>query len=420
MGCTKSAVRWTTNNSSVLSSQLLQSRFYWTLSFSGAGHLLPYHLGVANTLLLSEKDEDTNKNEKEKIRQQQKKQQFRLPIKSIVGSSSGAIAATVSTILPHRLDDYTDRFLQDRGYAFKNLREMLLEEEEDPAPKKEETVDEEIMPLLSICTTRCSDGGIELFSFGGDGHNDVCNSFKEPNQEEGEEPQRYARLLKAIEASCRIPRSFHPFDMFVSPNNLLLQRITSSIGGAFNNNNDNNNKNCHQHYYYYPDEDGIEIDGQFYVDGGIAAPFPNTPYDFDDSITGRIVVSPIAGDYYDRYNKSTDNKQSSSSTSPSQLRVISPRDESWALPSLLASLTISGCSSSSSNIIIDSRQPNRSTVAVRARPSIQNLRAMVTAIGVVPATTIKGNNDVLRDWYERGKEDAYEFVLQHQNQNKST
>jgi len=125
-------------------------------------------------------------------------------------------------------------------------------------------------------------------------------------------------------------------------------------------------------------------------------------------------VSPIAGDYYDRYNKSTDNKQSS------QLRVISPRDESWALPSLLASLTISGCSSSSSNIIIDSRQPNRSTVAVRARPSIQNLRAMVTAIGVVPATTIKGNNDVLRDWYERGKEDAYEFVLQHQNQNKST
>lgn len=415
MGCTKSAVRWTTNNSSVLSSQLLQSRFYWTLSFSGAGHLLPYHLGVANTLLLSEKDEDTNKNEKEKIRQQQKKQQFRLPIKSIVGSSSGAIAATVSTILPHRLDDYTDRFLQDRGYAFKNLREMLLvEEEEDPAPKKEGTVDEE-MPLLSICTTRCSDGGIELFSFGGDGHNDVCNSFKEPNQGEGEEPQRYARLLKAIEASCRIPRSFHPFDMFVSPNNLLLQRTSSSIGRAFNNNNnDKDNENCHQHYYYYPDEDGIEIDGQFYVDGGIAAPFPNTSYDFDDSVTGRIVVSPIAGEYYDRYNKSTDNKQSS------QLRVISPRDESWALPSLLASLTISGCSSSSSSIIIDSRQPNRSTVAVRARPSIQNLRAMVTAIGVVPATTIKGNNDVLRDWYERGKEDAYEFVLQHQNQNKST
>jgi hypothetical protein len=252
--------------------------------------LLPYHLGVANTLL-SEKEKDENKNEKEEKRQQKKKQQFRLPIKSIVGSSSGAIAATVSTILPHRLDKYTDRFLQDRGYAFKNLREMLLVEE-DSAPRKEETVDEE-MPLLSICTTRCSDGGIELFSFGGDGLNDVCNSFKKPKQQgEGEEPQQYARLLKAIEASCRIPRSFHPFDMFVSPNNLLLQRITSSIGGAFNNNNDDNdndNKNCHQHYYYYPDKDGIEIDGQFYVDGGIAAPFPNTPYDFDDSVTGRNI-----------------------------------------------------------------------------------------------------------------------------------
>jgi len=384
-------------------------------------------LGVANTLLLSEKDKNKDENEKEKEKKiQKKKQQFRLPIKSIVGSSSGAIAATVSTILPHRLDEYTDRYLQDRGYAFKNLREMLLVEEEDSAPRKEETVLDEEMPLLSICTTRCTDGGRELFSFGGDGHNNMYNSFKGPKQQgEEEQPQQYTRLLKAIEASCRIPRSFHPFDMFVSPNNLLLQRITSSIGGAFNDNNDNDNdngndnKNCHQHYYYYPDEDGIEIDGQFYVDGGIAAPFPNTPYDFDDSATGRIVVSPIAGDYYDRYNTSTDNRQSSSS-SPSQLRVISPRDESWALPSLLASLTISGCSSSSSNVIIDSRQQNRPTVAVRARPSIQNLRAMVTAIGVVPATTIQGNNDVLRDWYERGKEDAYEFVLQHHNQNEST
>jgi predicted acylesterase/phospholipase RssA len=330
MGCTKSAVRWTTNNGSLLlSSQVLQSRFYWNLSFSGAGHLLPYHLGVTNTLL-PEKDE--NKNEKEEKRQQ-KKQQFRLPIKSIVGSSSGAIAATVSTILPHRLDEYTDRFSQDRGYAFKNLREMLLVEE-NSAPRKEETVDEEI-PLLSICTTRCLYGGIELFSFGGDGHNDMYSSFKEPKKQgKGEEPQKYARLLKAIEASCRIPRSFHPFDMFGLPNNLLLQRITSSIGGAFNNNN-NDNKNCHQHYYYFPDEEGIEIDGQFYVDGGIAAPFPNTPYDFDDSVTGRIVVSPVAGDYYDRYNTSTNNKQSSSLSS-SQLRVISPRDESWALPSLLA------------------------------------------------------------------------------------
>ena len=203
------------------------------------------------------------------------------------------------------------------------------------------------------------------------------------------------RLFKAIEASCRIPGSFHPFDMIV-PNNLLQHMFVPGTSTGTQ----------------YPDEEGIEIDGRGHVDGGIAAPFPPTPFDDDPNCTGKIVVSPIAGEYfYCRNDNNSDNKDAPSSSL--LLRAIRPRDVSWKLP-LVGSLTLPGCTSGGDYEQQRQQQSYRSkAVAVRARPSIQNLRAMVTAIGVVPTnTTTRDGRDggTLRDWYERGQADAHEML----------
>ncbi len=328
-------------------SKTRSSRSFWTLSFSGAGHLMPYHLGVAKTLLSADQHKE-------------KTATSRLPIKSASGSSSGAIAATVMALMPHRLEEYTDRFLQDRGHAFRNLRQMLKEEtSKNPTEQSGETTEglsQRNYLLLSICTTRCSDGGIELFSF--DDHSRDENTTK--------------RLLEAIEASCRIPQSFHPFDMVALNYKGFMQAQKDT----------------------YPEAEGIEIDGNAYVDGGIAAPFPPTPLDADKACTGRIVVSPIAGEYF--YKPSDDCPMP-------LLKAICPRpDASWKAP-FINSVPISG-----------SGEYDAPLVAVRANPSLQNLRNMTTAMGVVPASPNDHGNGggILNDWYKRGQEDAYEMLLE--------
>jgi len=347
-----------------------RSRSFWTLSFSGAGHLMPYHLGVVKTLLSSDTIQSGNP--------------FRLPIQFISGSSSGAIAATVATLLPHRLDEYTDRFLIDRGHAFRNLREMLAEEtgpEHTSCDQDQAEASPHCTPLLSICTTRCADGRIQLFSF----------EVEDCQQDDHE------RLLKAIEASCRIPQSFHPLDMVLPNYDNLFQRLflssESASGGG---------------RYTYPDAEGVEIDGTGFVDGGIAGPFPPTPRDSDPECTGRIVVSPISGEYFFSDQPSQDGKDLFSP--PPLLHAIRPLDVSRKLP-VVGSLTFSSqnCSAGASSHEIPG-------VAVRARPSIQNLRAMITALGVVPAAKPQQgegkSGGVLRDWFERGREDAQELLGQ--------
>jgi hypothetical protein len=64
---------------------------FLTLSFSGAGHLLPYHLGVAASIKINE---------------------CATPIHAVsAGSRSGAIAATLFVYFPHeRIKDFADRF----------------------------------------------------------------------------------------------------------------------------------------------------------------------------------------------------------------------------------------------------------------------------------------------------------------------
>jgi predicted acylesterase/phospholipase RssA len=199
---------------------------FWTLSFSGAGLLLPYHLGAARVL----RDSLSSSNAV-------------LPIRAVAGSSSGAIAATFMSLLPHRLEEYTDRFLHDGGGGLSLVKEML--EEEVKAPPSSTTAAQDLA-LLYVCTTKSSDGSMHLFEY-------------DPK----DNPQTDPNLFRAIHASCMIPKSFHPFDVF--------SREKPS----------------------YPD--GIEIGGVLYCDGGIASPAPSTPMDDNPNCVRNIVVSPISG-----------------------------------------------------------------------------------------------------------------------------
>jgi predicted acylesterase/phospholipase RssA len=210
------------------------SKSFLTLSFSGAGHLLPYHLGAAKAFLAH-----ANK----------------LPhIRAVSGSSSGAMAACVMVLMSHRLEEYSNRFLEDRGHAFRNLETMLQEEES--------TTTTTGGLQLGICTTKCSDGSMHLFSF------DSASAS-------------HAKILQAVQASCQIPISFHPIDVFSS---MPLQYA-----------------------------DGVAIDGVLYADGGIAAPAPPTSLDHElGAIPVRI--SPISGAGINR---------------------ISPKDASFSLPCTL-------------------------------------------------------------------------------------
>eukprot|EP00531_Pseudo-nitzschia_arenysensis_P005351 CAMPEP_0116128960 /NCGR_PEP_ID=MMETSP0329-20121206/7669_1 /TAXON_ID=697910 /ORGANISM="Pseudo-nitzschia arenysensis, Strain B593" /LENGTH=276 /DNA_ID=CAMNT_0003623195 /DNA_START=595 /DNA_END=1425 /DNA_ORIENTATION=+ len=271
-------------------------------------------------------------------------------------------------LMPHRLEEYTERFLQDRGHAFRNLQQMLEEEisksksfaeySGSTGGNSESQISSKRYDLLlSICTTRCSDGGIELFSF--DYHSQ-------------RDETKIERILKAVEASCRIPTSFHPFDM-----------VALNFKGVMQNANDT-----------YPEAEGIDIDGKGYVDGGIAAPFPPTPLDDDSNCTRRIVVSPIAGEYF--YNTSDDRLLP-------LLKVVRPAsDASWKAP-LINSVPIVGSGGQQYDVPL---------VAVRATPSLQNLRNFTTAMGVVPASPSDNGNSsgILNDWYERGQADAHEML----------
>ncbi len=264
---------------------------FWTLSFSGAGLLLPYHLGAARILSSSP---------------------LTSPIKAVAGSSSGAIAATLVSLFPHRLEEYVDRFLHDGGRGLTLMKEIM---ESESLAMGSKTFLESNHILLFVCVTKSIDGSMHLLEF----------DPKDGSRQE-------SHLFRAIHASCMIPRSFHPYDIFSK------QRPS------------------------YPD--GIEIDGELYCDGGIASPAPPTTMDNDPNCARRILISPI-----------------SQPKSDEQRNCIRPTDHSLALPFALTS----HCGS------------------FRIRPSLQNLRAAIVSTG---ATT----PDVLRDWYQRGADDASAFL----------
>jgi len=150
-------------------------------------------------------------------------------------------------------------------------------------------------------------------------------------------------VLKAVKASCTIPASFHPSDILWTSQSLQ-----------------------------YPDSDGVLVDGVYHCDGGIAAPAPGTPWDNDGGVCP-IIVSPISAgslSIFDRIQNTEVPKR------------ISPEDDSFRLLPL-SSLKCRG--------------------GFTVKPSMQNLRALRMASGLVSSGELQG-------WYDRGVEDAIRMV----------
>ena len=267
------------------------------------------------------------------------------PLQAVSGSSSGAIAATMLVCLPHKLEEYAELFCENRGHAFRTLKSILSKEEPT------ELFQGNCQPELYICTTRCYDMSMHLFSFVQNDKDTILPTCYQQQQRD--------RLLQAVQASCTIPKSYHPLDRFFP---------TSLMGMSY---------------------DGIDIHGVSYADGGIVAPVPPSPYDHDP-MSHRIVVCPWSGP-----NKEHDEpSSSSSSSSSSSLDRISPRDTSWSLP-----------------FSISLQEPRYGTCSIRL--SIQNGRALLDASGGAIRSSMK-----LQWWYQQGKDDAHSFLEHWQNKTK--
>jgi|AntRauTorckE5430_2_1112549.scaffolds.fasta_scaffold01390_8 predicted acylesterase/phospholipase RssA len=308
---------------------LSTSQKFITLKFSGCGHLLPYHLGVSSILL-----DQGSKSISETATKKQ------LPrIKAVSGSSAGAIAAVCFARMPHRVEEFAERFISERGHALQTLRTMLHQEENllnsiDSEQFTSHVATEgkkHVPPSLHIATTKCVDGSHHLFHFSGcvDKYSSISSAWTTD------------KILDAVKASCTIPQSFHPADMIFK---------SQSIS--------------------YSDSEGVMIDGQGHVDGGIAAPAPRTPRD-DLEGSYPIIISPISvGEPF--FNSSSQKIE----------KRISPRDDSWRL------LPISNLNCRGDFFI---------------KPSVQNLRALRMASGLVSSKELQG-------WYDRGIEDALRLV----------
>lgn len=224
-------------------SLLLRHQNSIAISFSGGGHLLSYHLGVAETFLSHESSS---------------RQRLTIPpVEAVSGASAGAIAAVVYTHLGHRIHEYTERFLTDGGNAMKHLKNMLHEEESMSAPVTYHNIHKERRqaPGLYIATTKCIDGSLKRWSFKKDSlYASISSQWNTDS------------ILLAVKASCTIPPSFHPVDCISNISNLS-----------------------------YPPEDGILMeDGFHYVDGGIASTAPTYKDDMSSSPMFSIIVSPLS------------------------------------------------------------------------------------------------------------------------------
>lgn len=200
------------------------------LSLTGSGHLLIYQLGACKILT----------------------QTSSVEIHHVVGASGGAIAAAVLTQIPNRLDDYAHEFASRRGQGLSLLKELLATRPTaTTTPGDVSTSNERIE--LHIATTRCHDGKEHMTSFG-----------TSPLPHESEH-----LLIKAVEASCWIPSTFHPWDVFSSTPTTFAE---------------------HEGIVLANDDGGGGGGGKAHVDGGIATPAPPTPKD-----CARLIVSPICG-----------------------------------------------------------------------------------------------------------------------------
>ncbi len=321
-----------------------------TVSFSGAGHLLVYHLGCSLEILRR-----VRKNKGMARKRDNKVPSFNTstakipPIKAVAGSSSGAIAAVLLSKLPHRIEEFAEIFINTRGRALETLASMLHDEERRWLGHFDENGSEDMsvmntsvgvgtienrLPILHVATTACNDGSPYLFHFS---NNEMYSTISSSWDTD--------RILETVKASCTIPPSFHPID-------LVPSRLSWN------------------HELYYPNEEGICIEGKYYVDGGIAAPAPKVPTPTPKEEVLPIIVSPVSFGTIPGAGGCND------------LFRISPEDNSWRL---LPCRNVK-CRG---NFLV--------------KPSVQNLRTLRVAGGMASSAE-------LRDWFERGMEDAKRMI----------
>lgn len=332
------------------------------ISFSGAGHLLPYHLGVCSYIL--DQTSTTNTISSPKI----EKSSLRNNIRIVSGSSSGAIAATLFTLLPDRIEEFTSRFIKQRGGGISLLNEMLQGlPDTDIGSSCKNNVQHHLHnhETLFIATTKCNDASLHLFPF---------SKEKFEKNTYLEKIDYVEKISQCIQASCTIPPTFHPMDI------LHWNQIPSMR--SFFSSSDQPKSNLS-----YPESEGIEIDGVYYVDGGIASPCPiilnenittsndNNPNE-NDKTEIIIPVSPLS---YSQLPPSSSNNESST------VIRISPEDPTF-------SFFLRDVSVGTSN-------------KMYVRPSIQNIRAMGVSMGA------NASSEELQRWWQLGKNDARRILI---------
>lgn len=419
-----SSLSATTTLSNISSRMSSKSKYnandaFLTLSFSGAGHLLSYHLGVANVLLQhfqgslprrKEGNDNNNKNNNHIIK-----------IRAVAGSSSGAIVATLLSIVPHRLDDYTHRFLNDGGNAHQHLTDILTEEfimtsSFSANDSDNENYDDDDTGVdLFVNTTRCNDGSSCLFSFhSGDvaKKNDITTTRT-----------TLYDILLAVKASCKIPSSFHPIDIFSSSfssssNQNDIQREETEDVNTTKSNDVNIGHNLFwqpiaqpirtmmtmimptNNSLYYPNNEGVEINGSYYVDGGISSLVPGTPYDWNENCIASIVVSPFSGSLIeDNNDDNDDNEHNKHHTSYNKKRQRRRRRLSIR-PSVHDD---SDTNSFTANLTLPGGDWITRCGTFAIRPSLSNLRSSIIALGFT-------STPVLQQWYQHGMNDATKFI----------
>jgi hypothetical protein len=228
-----------------------------------------------------------------------------LKIQHVSGSSGGAIVGTLLAF-NFDIDDYAHDFLRVGGQGLTLLHTRL----QNNVPLNG--------PSLSICTTLCRTGKLFTFDF-------------PPNHLSDD-----LRLMSAVDASCHIPASFHPVDIVSTTKT-------------------------------YPESEGILIDNDYYVDGGIAAPAP-PPIDASQkdelkymNNLKHVLISPITG-----------------TQQQNGIWRISPRSNG-----------------SFFSFTLDHN--------FRVNASFENLRALRASAGLTSASELQA-------WYQEGQDDANRFL----------
>ena len=223
------------------------------ICFSGSGHLLVYHLGVAK-----------------KLRQSA----WAPNIVTYAGASGGAIAAAVCALLPKNED--LEAFVEESALqcdSFGGLAralgvELPIAMDRGPIPNaRVPPIPEEAVRGMSgslfIGATECRTGRRALFAH-----------FSSS-----------AQLMQCILASATIPRSAHPFDLFKSPSNPPTYPegegivIPSACEWGISRDDD------HEAVPHTPY-------GGAFVDGGLTAAIPIPPPELQLAL---VTVAPVSG-----------------------------------------------------------------------------------------------------------------------------